>query len=70
MIGLYRHHKGELYEVLGLCIDSTNGRYGAETVLYCSLSQPRLFVRTFAEFNEQVLWPDGKMRARFEPEPA
>ena len=71
--GLYRHSKGDLYEVLGLVQDSTNGSpepYGW-MVHYHSLHPPPhrggVYVRRHAQFVELVLWPDGQVRPRFIP---
>jgi hypothetical protein len=60
----YIHFKGGRYVVRGVAIDATNGaeRY---VVVYSSVTDKRLFVRSLEEFLEVVLWPDGVMRARF-----
>lgn len=70
-LGLYRHTKGDLYEVLGLVQDSTNGSpepYGW-MVHYRSLHPPPhrggVYVRRHAQFVELVPWPDGQVRPRF-----
>lgn len=65
--GIYRHHDGGLYVVLAVCTDVTSARAGEKTVLFYSLTQQRLMVRAATEFNEVIKWPDGKLRARFEP---
>lgn len=71
-LGLYRHTKGDLYVVLGLAQDSTNGAadpYGW-MVHYRSLRPPPgragVYVRRYAQFVESVRCPDGKVRPRFE----
>lgn len=65
MTGIYKHYKGGIYAVLGICSDSTNGRDDAKMVLYYSLEKHQIHVREIAEFHEIVKWPDGKLRARF-----
>ena len=62
--GLYRHHKGGLYEV----IDTVRHSETLEPMtLYRALyGQRGLWVRPSAMFEEQVLI-DGVMRPRFEP---
>jgi len=58
--GVYRHFKGNLYVVLGSVIDATTDR---EMVLYKSAEGNELYVRTAANFNEEVT-PDLRSRAR------
>lgn len=67
MNGLYRHHGGGLYAVLGVVRDSTNGAdEGRRLVLYFSLEKQALHVREIGQFSESVKWPDGQMRPRFD----
>lgn len=66
--GIYKHHKGGLYAVLGLARLSTNGPHdGEKVVIYYSLDKQQLCVREIGQFNEPVEWPDGKVRSRFAP---
>ena len=57
-MGIYRHYKGSLYQVLGLTHDAND--YGRTCVLYISLELsrahlgPRLIVRSVDDFIEQV----------------
>ena len=63
-LGLYRHYKGNLYEVVGTARHSETLE---PMTLYRALyGQRGLWVRPSAMFEEQVLI-DGVMRPRFEP---
>ncbi|HEX4843959.1 MAG TPA: DUF1653 domain-containing protein [Limnobacter sp.] len=62
-IGPYRHHKGGLYEVLGL------GREEATlqvVVIYKACKNNTWWTRTLEVFTEPVQTPQG-IRPRFEP---
>ena len=65
--GLYRHFKGDLYEVLYLAYDSTDEN--RRLVVYQSWSDYRVWVRPFDEFMSEVdhiKYPDVKQKYRFE----
>lgn len=65
---LYQHYKGGLYLLLDLVHDSTNrGDEGQHPLFayYRSVRRGTTHVRLYAEFVEQVEWPDGEMRDRF-----
>lgn len=63
--GMYRHYKGDLYEVLGLVRDSTNGvEEGREYVLYFSVAKQTRHIRLVTQFHEQVMI-DGQWTSRF-----
>jgi len=64
--GIYRHYKGDLYMVLGVGRQSTNGpTEGEKVVIYFSIKRQQFCVREIGQFREKVKWPDGKMRPRF-----
>lgn len=60
----YQHFKGGRYVVVGVAIDATNGME-RRVVVYRSVHESTLFVRSVDEFLQKVEWPDGIMRARF-----
>jgi hypothetical protein len=73
--GPYRHFKGGLYTVLFLAERHTHN--GDVDVVYIPLTPEhgRMCTRPFRKDSrnepawlEEVLWPDGQMRARFMPE--
>jgi hypothetical protein len=64
--GLYRHYKGNLYEVLGV---ATHSESGERLVVYRPCYAERgLWVRPLAMFLEQVSTAEGPV-ARFAPQP-
>lgn len=70
--GVYRHHKGHHYLVLGYAENSTNDENeGAVMVVYVGLQldgQPspmRMRCREVDEFFGDVITPDGMMMPRF-----
>lgn len=64
--GVYRHYKGDLYDVLGLVRDSTNGpNDGRWLVRYFSHAKQVEHVREVFQFVEMVRWSDGQDRPRF-----
>lgn len=54
-IGLYRNHKGDLYEVLAVATEATNARAGGEVVVYLSIEEGEVYVRDRDEFEDTVL---------------
>lgn len=67
-IGVYTHHDGEVYSVLGTIDDATNSRPGNSVVHYRSHRTGKPFVRDRSEFLEQVEKNDGFVpRFKFEP---
>lgn len=60
----YQHFKGGRYVVVGEAIDATNGME-RRVVVYRSVHESTLFVRSVDEFLQEVEWPDGIMRPRF-----
>ncbi len=69
IIGIYRHSKGDLYEVTECVQNSTNSAGYEWMVRYNSLNPNGKhcgrYVRSLAEFTEEVEWPDGIRRPRF-----
>lgn len=66
--GIYRHYKGGLYQCLGLAAHSeTNERMVVYVALTVAphLTGPRIRVRPFTLWNDDVVWPDGHTRPRF-----
>lgn len=63
---IYNHHKGGRYLVLHIVDESTNALVGKQGVVYVSLKYGKIKHRDLTEFTEEVLWPDGQMRPRFE----
>lgn len=65
---VYRHYKGDLYRVI------TNGclseARGIHMTAYFSLKLKRVWMRPTKMFLEEIVWPDGKRRRRFEPDAA
>lgn len=59
--GIYLHHKGGKYRVLGGATISTNGNEeGKNVVVYISLTTGRMHVRDEREFHEELRVPsDG-----------
>lgn len=62
LAGLYRHFKGNLYEVLATATDAESE---APLVVYRPVGSDRLWVRTQANFFE-VVERDGRRFPRFE----
>lgn len=68
-MGIYRHYKGPLYQVLGLAHDAN--AEGRVCVLYIGLELdqahlgPRLAVRTLNEFRGHVMVGDNQTCPRF-----
>ncbi|MBM3894292.1 DUF1653 domain-containing protein [Candidatus Dependentiae bacterium] len=61
-LGIYKHYKGALYQVLGCARHSETGE---EVVVYQSLYEPfGLWCRPEKMFNE-IIKVDGKSQARF-----
>lgn len=63
--GIFRHHKGGLYRVLGCARNSTNGMDRQWMVLYVSMTFGEMYVRELDEFTE-ILAIRGKPVPRFE----
>lgn len=67
---VYRHFKGNYYEVMEIAFDATNGsNVGEKMVVYKSLADGNIYVRDLKEFSSQVnkrKYPDVKQRYRFE----
>ncbi len=62
--GIYRHHKGQHYEVLGNARHSETEEW---LVLYRALyGDYGLWVRPLALFTENVAQPDGQWQPRFQ----
>lgn len=66
MLGIYRHYKGNFYEVIGVAHHSETME---ELVVYAALYETEfgahaLFVRPKNMFEEMVEW-EGKMMPRF-----
>jgi len=63
---MYQHYKGGLYILLFEATDSGNHEdEGQGMVVLQSVSNEEFYVRPEAEFEQPVLWPDGKTRPRF-----
>lgn len=66
MAGIYKHYKGDYYQVLGMAAHTETQE---RMVVYISLDAgrpgPRMRVRPFEMFVETVEWPDGAVRRRF-----
>ena len=61
--GIYQHHKGQHYEVLGNARHSETEEW---LVVYRALyGDYGLWVRPLAQFNDNVAQPDGQWRPRF-----
>jgi hypothetical protein len=61
--GIYKHYKGETYEVIGIVINAeTDERY----VMYRHLSNPDvMWVRSILNFRERINLHDGTFVTRF-----
>lgn len=62
---LYQHWKGGLYRIVTTSLFEECKPDDEWLVTYFSLKLRKRWTRRLAVFQEQVLWPDGKMRARF-----
>jgi hypothetical protein len=60
-LGIYKHYKGGLYEVIGLATESDTE---AEVVVYKAVETGRLFTRNKSVFLESVEF-EGKQVPRF-----
>jgi len=61
-LGIYQHHKGKMYEVVGI---ATHSETLEKLVVYRAMyGKKKLWVRPFEMFNEKIL-KDGKMIKRF-----
>lgn len=69
-LGIYRHFKGNYYDVLCIAKDATDGTSNhGEVVVYRSLSDGQVYVRELSEFCSTVdkaKYPDVRQRMRFE----
>lgn len=64
--GLYRHKKGGLYQILGVAARSDAPElFMVYIALATDYDGPRIRVRPFALWDDEVEWPDGKTRPRF-----
>ncbi|OHD23874.1 MAG: hypothetical protein A2Y38_17445 [Spirochaetes bacterium GWB1_59_5] len=62
---VYKHHKGGLYTVVSVALESTNSRQRLPVVVYVSLSRGFINVRDLSEWEEVIRWSDGYDRPRF-----
>jgi len=62
---VYRHFKGRFYLVTGSAFNTETGEMD---VIYSPLydSEHASFSQSVSRFREVVLWPDGKMKPRFD----
>lgn len=66
--GVWKHHKGGLYQVLGI---AAHAETDERMVVYVSLTGanlpgPRMRVRVLHEWQEAVgVWPDGSIKPRY-----
>lgn len=66
LCGIYQHWKGGFYQCLGIAAHAeTDERMVVYVALDAELSGPRLLVRPFALWHDDVVWPDGHTRPRF-----
>ena len=62
--GIYKHYKGNLYELLGV---AKNSETLEDMIVYKALyGEKALWVRPLNMWNETVILPDGKKVKRFE----
>jgi hypothetical protein len=66
-LGLHSHYKGGLYVALLLSMNSNNNAAPDPEVVYVSLTTGQVHNRSLVEWEEDVEWPDGKIRSRFMP---
>src|SRR3954470_16023239 len=66
-LGLHNHYKGGLYAALFLSMNSNSDAAPEPEVIYVSLTTGQVHNRSLVEWCEEVTWPDGKVRARFQP---
>ncbi|ATZ63154.1 DUF1653 domain-containing protein [Acinetobacter bereziniae] len=63
-VGIYRHYKGNLYQVLHI---ATHSETREKLVVYqCLYGDYSIWVRPYEMFIEHVTLEDGQSRARFE----
>lgn len=62
---LYQHYKGDFYRII--CRGRLSEERDQEMVVYRSMKFGSVWIRPLSMFMEDVLWPDGKHRARFTP---
>lgn len=73
MRGIYQHYSGRYYLAIGTGFYTGNdpALNQKRVVLYYSLYDNDLAfsicVRPLSEWNEEVMWPDGRSRSRFRP---
>lgn len=63
---MYRHYKGGRYRALLLAKNSEN--HEETLVVYVSLGFGTVWARPLPMWSEEVFWPDGQLRPRFELE--
>lgn len=61
-LGLYQHFKGGHYTVLMI---ATNSETETPSVVYVSLADGTVWVRSLFMFTEEIVWPDEVRRPRF-----
>lgn len=62
--GIYKHYKGNLYQVLHV---ATHSETEEKLVVYqCLYNDYSIWVRPYAMFTEQVQLDDGQVKPRFE----
>lgn len=65
-LGVYRHYKGGLYEVMTLaCDEKTHEWCVVYKALYDTGENPSVWIRTYEDFTQQVA-VDGIIKKRFE----
>lgn len=65
ILGIYQHYKGGTYRIIGVAKNSNNLE---EFVVYEALynnPESKLWVRPLKEFTEEILWPDGTTKPRY-----
>lgn len=63
-VGIYKHYKGNLYQVLNV---ATHSETSEKLVVYqCLYNDYSIWVRPYEMFIEQVQLEDGQMKPRFE----
>lgn len=72
--GVYRHHKGNEYVVLGTVVNASNGMNDETMVLYTSVENfkgfdmnidCKVFCRNLYEFNEKIINPNYRNGGHF-----
>jgi hypothetical protein len=64
-VGLYRHYKGGLYQLLGVAAHSETKELMVVYVALYESPGPRMWVRPLKMWTEMVKWPDGDSHMRF-----